>query len=372
MVIAVTGGGSGAISALIQTPGASRAVLEAVVPYSLPALVDWIGGKPDQACSAATARAMAMASFIRARRLAPEADPLLLVGIGFTGSLATDRPKRGERRIHLAAQTADRTEVHSLSLHDVAATRAEDEATSTATLLWLTARACGVDVGDGFQHAGDQSLSRVEAAPPVWTELLLSQRRLAILNSAATETGYEADETRPLPIVFPGAFNPPHAGHLRMAANAEERLGQPVAWELSIANVDKPPLDFIAIRDRVDALRAADRQRPIALTSAPTFREKAALFPGATFIVGADTLSRIAEPRYYGGDAAQRDAAVAEIAGLGCRFLAFGRTVDGRFQSLADLALPPELRALCDDVPAEQFREDLSSTALRALLASGQ
>src|SRR5262245_24531136 len=66
-VIALTGGGSGAIGLLLQTPGASRSVLEAIVPYALPALADWLGGVPDQACSAPTARAMAMAAFERAR-----------------------------------------------------------------------------------------------------------------------------------------------------------------------------------------------------------------------------------------------------------------------------------------------------------------
>jgi nicotinamide mononucleotide (NMN) deamidase PncC len=127
IVVAVTGGGSGALSALLQTPGASRTVLEAIVPYSLAALVDWIGGKPDQACSEATARAMAMAAFMRARALAPDAEPTQLVGIGFTGSLATDRVKRGARRIHLAAQTAQRTEVHSIRLTDGNPRRAADE-----------------------------------------------------------------------------------------------------------------------------------------------------------------------------------------------------------------------------------------------------
>jgi hypothetical protein len=81
-------------------------VLEAVVPYSLAALVDWIGGKPDQACSEATARAMAMAAFMRVRELAPDADVEKLIGVGCTASLATDRPKRGERRIHVAVQCA--------------------------------------------------------------------------------------------------------------------------------------------------------------------------------------------------------------------------------------------------------------------------
>ena len=33
-VVAITGGGSGAISALLEVPGGSASVLEAVVPYS--------------------------------------------------------------------------------------------------------------------------------------------------------------------------------------------------------------------------------------------------------------------------------------------------------------------------------------------------
>src|SRR5205823_7907670 len=69
LVLAVTGGGSGAISALLQVPGASASVLEAIVPYAATALADWLGGRPDQYCSERTARAMAMAAVERARQL---------------------------------------------------------------------------------------------------------------------------------------------------------------------------------------------------------------------------------------------------------------------------------------------------------------
>ena len=100
------------------------------------------------------------------------------------------------------------------------------------------------------------------------------------------------------------------------------------------------------------------------ITRAPTFVEKAELFPGATFVVGADTMVRIAEPRYYGGD--DRGGTMRDlIARQGCRFLVFGRKVAGRFQSLGDLVLPAALRALCDEVPEAEFREDVSSTELR-------
>jgi len=365
MVVAVTGGGSGAVSALLQTPGASRTVLEAVVPYSLAALVDWIGGQPDQACSESTARAMAMAAFMRARALASDTEPTRLLGVGFTGSLATDRPKRGERRVHVAAQTAERTEIHSIWLTDGNPTRATDEEFSTTVLLWLIAGSCGVPIAGIEELPSDRWERRVEQADPAWSELLIGACRLAVLKPGSSIEHFTGTQAPPMPLVFPGAFNPPHVGHMRMAAIAEDRLRKPLAWELSVANVDKPPLDFIAIRTRVESLQREDGARPMALTHAPTFREKAELFPGATFVVGADTLVRIAEPRYYGNNSALRDEAIAEIARRGCRFLVFGREVEGRFLTLGDLNLPAELRRLCDEVPEDQFREDVSSTELR-------
>jgi len=101
------------------------------------------------------------------------------------------------------------------------------------------------------------------------------------------------------------------------------------------------------------------------LTRAATFKEKSARFPGVTFVVGVDTLRRIADPRYHGNDPAAWLAAMERIAARGCRFLVFGREREGRFVGLADLGLQPPLRDLCQQVPAEEFREDISSTALR-------
>jgi hypothetical protein len=43
----------------------------------------------------------------------------------------------------------------------------------------------------------------------------------------------------------------------------------------------------------------------------------------------------------------------------------FGRELDGRFATLQDLELPDALRDLCEEVPAADFREDISSTELR-------
>jgi hypothetical protein len=84
-----------------------------------------------------------------------------------------------------------------------------------------------------------------------------------------------------------------------------------------------------------------------------------------TFVVGIDTLIRIGD-RYYGDSLSRRDAAIGEIAALGCRFLVFGRRIDDVFRTLDDVAVPASLRALCIAVPETQFRQDVSSTTLRS------
>ena len=44
----------------------------------------------------------------------------------------------------------------------------------------------------------------------------------------------------------------------------------------------------------------------------------------------------------------------------------FGRQLADGFQTLSGLELPPALAALCEEVPADQFREDISSSEIRA------
>jgi nicotinamide mononucleotide (NMN) deamidase PncC len=355
LVVSATGGGSGAIAALLEVPGASATVLEAVVPYAAAALEQWLGGQPDHYCSERTARAMAMAAFERARELSG-ANPYTLRGIGATASLATTRPKRGPHRVHVAWQSAEVTAALTYELTKGERTRAEEEQVATQLVLDAVAEACGVSAQsllDSTIRAGVQR--RAHQAPAAWTELLLGQQTSIVVGDDP------ASGSRSPAIVFPGAFNPLHSGHARMAELAADRYGAPVTLELSIANVDKPPLDFLEIADRLEQLDG----RRVLLTRAATFAEKAQLAPGCVFVVGVDTLERIADPKYYGGDAACCDAAIATIAEQGCRFLVFGRTLAGTFVTLRDVDLPAPLRALCEEVPESQFRDDVSSTKLR-------
>ncbi len=351
IVLAAAGGGSRAIADLLEVPGGSRTLLEAVVPYSAAAMVAFLGSRPDEFCASSTARAMAMAAFHRARRY--EEPAAMPAGVACTASLATDRPKHGPHRIHVAVQTAAQTAAWWLPLHKDRRTRAEEERLAGQLTLNAVAEACGIasrlklDLLEGEQVEESRAF-----APQPWQDLLLGK----------TEVVQIGNEAGPAACVFPGAFHPWHVGHGRMVQVAQEILQQPVALELSILNVDKPPLDYIEIERRLGQWTGGQMAY---LTRAATFEEKSRLFPAATFLVGIDTLQRIATPCYYGGNSAACENALRRIAERGCHFLVFDRTVNGRFLRLADLDLPEPLRPICREIPPDVFREDISSTAIR-------
>jgi nicotinamide mononucleotide (NMN) deamidase PncC len=349
-VIVVAGGGSRLIADLLSVPGASATVLEARVPYAAAALAQFLGASPEQAVSATTACDIAMAAFERARELDPTHDNPF--GVAVTASLRTRAAKRGEHRAHVAVQTLSATRVHSLILTKGARTRTREEILTCDFALQTMATAldiAGAPLPDLLPGETIQTLAT--EAQPHWRALMAG-------DELALSVGAAADPPRAL---MPGSFNPLHDGHRAMAAYARDRLRIPVAYELCIRNVDKPALNYLDMDARLAQFASEDI---VYLTRLSTFLAKGRRFPGSTFLVGADTIVRIAQARYY-GSAAARDAAFAELANLNCRFLVFGRRIDGQFVVARDLDLPQQLEQLCITVDAHEFRNDASSTALR-------
>ncbi|MGI9324588.1 MAG: hypothetical protein ACR2PZ_05165 [Pseudomonadales bacterium] len=345
-VFYITGGGSKLISELLTTPGASKTVLEMHVPYAAPALAQLIGQTPEQACSEPTARALAMCGFQRALQLGGT-QPF---GLGCTAGLATDRAKRGRHRAHVAVQTLSR----SLDLRfDFRATRKQEEAALLEGLWEALSRALNQPFAN---RAPDVTTYTSTQAPKSWQALLLGT------SQAVQVTQLRRAQTPKL--LLPGSFNPLHAGHAAMLDHAEQVLSTPGAYELAIANVDKPIADYSTVRQRLKAFRSRKVTAPLWLTTLPTFVEKAHAFPRTTFAVGADTVIRVAEPKYY-GSIHGRNEALKTFASLESSFLVFGRSQHGRFIGLDDLKLPKALRALCRGVSERDFRQDVSSTALR-------
>ena len=130
-----------------------------------------------------------------------------------------------------------------------------------------------------------------------------------------------------------GAFNPVHDGHRGLAAAAAAFLRLPVSYELPVVNADKSPLDAAeAHRRAAQFLGRAE----LWLTRAALYADKAALFPGAVFVVGADTAERVLQPRFYGGER-QMTEAVTAIGAAGCRFLVAARPLPSGLLTLGRL-----------------------------------
>ncbi len=190
-------------------------------------------------------------------------------------------------------------------------------------------------------------------------EALMRGERTALL--CEPDGSVRADAPAPLALL-PGSFNPLHDGHTALATVASRLLRVTVAYELSLANVDKPDLDAIEVSRRLAAFRGV---APVWITRAATFARKAELFPCCAFVVGFDTAIRIVDAKYYGNDEAARDACLRNLIARGCRVLVGGRRIGEDFRIWEGEAITPEFRKLFVTLREEEFRIDRSSTELR-------
>ncbi len=351
---ALTGGGSGLAGRLLSVPGGSRTVLEIVVPYGEEALADYLGFRPASYCSAAASRDLARRACERARRLAPGCTVL---GLGCTASLRSDRPKRGDHRCHVAIHTAQATHTWSLTLTKEARSRAEEE--TVVELLALNALAAGLGVAQQMPVPllpGEEVVVETQEGADAFTQFLLG-RSLTVC--CDPDGRFRSDAVRSK-LILPGSFNPLHEAHVELAHTTAAMEQTEAAFEISLVNVEKSALSEEEARRR---LAQFAWRSPVWLTRAPTFIEKARLFPGAVFVLGSDTAARIVDLRFYEDSEEQLSAALTEFRALGCRFLVAGRVDASRkFIGLEQIAIPEPHRDLFREIP---FRHDVSSTQLR-------
>jgi nicotinic acid mononucleotide adenylyltransferase len=348
-------------------------------------------------------------------------DYVNLIGVGCTASLATDRNKKGEHRFHIATQTLRRTIIFSLQLTKDARTRQEEERLLADTILnaiettrhetllptlsptvlplpdellsdhsicntfgagttnhfpirkFLPLDLRPEETIDGKQTIGSPPLvelffGKIQAV--LWQNGTIRQFKLQknspVLNKNLLQLdGHSQEKTAWTQAIFPGSFNPIHQGHLEMIDIAERRLGSHVALEISIQNVDKPPLDYIELEYRLQAIEKTRPEQAVWFTQTPLFEDKSDIFSGTTFVVGADTLRRFADLRFYHESIHQLHDVLRLIAFHNCRFLVFARQDHHGIESLETLKIPDMLRSLCDEIPPTVFAMNISSSDLR-------
>ncbi|WP_091932216.1 nucleotidyl transferase family protein [Methanolobus profundi] len=368
IVLTITGGGTEAIGELLRHGRGSDTILEAIIPYSREALIDLIGKEPQRYASMDTAKEMAMAAYMRALYLDPNAEDQKdreLIGIGVTCKLArtTNEREGREHEIHFAYQSYDRTGVSSVLLKDITS-REEQEKAVAEHIIEKIYMICHYGRIDGQRALSNMTMensveSEIKAHEAV-AELLL--RTLKNINSGQrieplkVDMGISNNRTR---VVLSGSFNPFHKNHFEMIRIASERINGPVDLEISLANVDKPPIDHISLDSRVSSIMENYDGRymgNIYLTNAPLFADKAILFPGSVFIIGMDTLNRLFNIKYYRKDE-NTDELIEHFREYGIRFMVFQRKGSEVSENI-------DIPDICEIVPLETYMDDGTSSTL--------
>lgn len=345
-----TGGGSLALSHLISTPGASKTVVEAFIPYSEESMDDYLGKKQEAYCNKKVTLDLAMKARWKLLYLKKNRPPSYQVGIGLTASLSSLQEKKGDIRFHLVACGSSFTKILTVVFEKKHTTRNSEEVFISLCLQFLLAKICGFEVNMPIQDGAKIELNDT-VAKEEW-KLILEGRKDFF------QQGQHAD---PPKVIFPGSFNSLHSGHIEMKKIAEARLGKTLFFEISLANADKTSLSFYELERVIEQF---EKKHPYLITNVPTFVEKAKLFPDATFVIGFDTLVRMFEPRFYKNEQ-DMFSKLAIFHEKNINFLVFGRKLGDSFRCLEDFDLPQNFGHRFTGLSEKEFREDISSTELR-------
>ena len=299
LVLAVTGGGTEAIGNMLSVGGASSYFLEGVVPYSNKSLDDFLGFAPKKYCSEQTARQMAAAAFQRALYLG--AADVEALGVACTASLVKPSGEREGREhvAYLARADLFTSESISIKLLEKRSRKAEEDLIAKTIELY----ASGGAAASYFYLTPDEREALVYRGSSDRYQV----KKLFVDNQPQYYFAEKTTSKFSNSLIFPGSFNPFHDGHASMMKEAYKRTKRKIFLEISVTNVDKPPIDYVDINYRVNSItnylmkdsELMEIFGGIILSNTPTFTKKVWLYPpGVDYLVGGDTAKRILDIKY--------------------------------------------------------------------------
>lgn len=161
----VTGGGSGAITHCFRRAGASHNFVDAAIPYSRAAVVEYLGCSPDgPSASVVVARQLASAALRRSIKLddESESDEREPAGIALVAALPTTPPRPAQNQIHVVLQSQQPGVAWSVMLANESCSREQAETIAEEMVFAALAELSGHANNDAFFAEEGLELTRVE------------------------------------------------------------------------------------------------------------------------------------------------------------------------------------------------------------------
>lgn len=379
-IFGVTGGGSTALSYLMSQFGASNTIVEFNCTYACESTREYV--QPANIGSFAsldTAKKLAFASLKRCHvlltTLSPDIASLIklngAVGIGATASLASKTWKRGEHRIFIALTMNGKEITFSLNLFKGVEgspfrTREQEDDLCGKLIVCITAYECGLldntslrefMMANGLDEKdtlviGDVTVKNsLEDLLAGNSENVLcipsTDGKLSLITNVPLDLLGKYAEQKPKIVALPGSFNPLHDAHEAALRDSIAILRQQKPstnlqglFELSVFNVDKPPLGITDLAAQLEHFRV--QSFPVFLTKTSRFIDKARAYPGMYYVIGVDTLIRLLDPEYTGGSMDLLTHFLLEMTSKGTEFFVTSRT-------FGKAKIPPSYRLQLDE-----------------------
>lgn len=345
--VIATGAGAGLSQFLWQIPGSSAYLSGVSFPYDQSETEELLGFIPEQFVSQETAVDLASAAYMKAFKFGGKKP----IGIGVTASVASERAHRGDHRVDICVMTDDKVLSRHLILEKGVGfdQRIKDGKIVDSETYMLMFEALDISITppkgiDASELAKERFMLR-----PFFT--MDGKRHHSLVGLARPK----------LFALMPGAFNPPHEGHLGIADSFENDHGRRVVFEVTATPPHKAALSIQDLLKRAKLLQGRDR---LFSTNIPMYLDKARAFPGMPLLLGADAMARVLDPKW----GLNITNMLKEFNSLGTTLYVAERLVNGETincDNVTDSLTESQLVLVEDLIQDLPGRWDISSTELR-------
>jgi hypothetical protein len=360
-----TGAGAGIQQKIWHTVGCSSFFVGAAFPYASNLSSKALGYKPDQFVSVDMAIDLSMSAYVQAFEFGKKA-----IGIGLTASVASGRIHRGDHRIFVSAFNDEGCFASTLVLPKAVGEHARmlDGLIADDLAIATILHAAGQNyvLPKSVRYDSDIiDVGHFDCNAPA-LQNLYNKPYFTKFGKRLPASAINMDNV----VFYPGNFDPLHEGHVlgseAVLNTIASRFGKrkEVIFTTTMNPPHKTALTTAQALQRVAAMQGYNF---LLTTGDALYIDKARNNPGASFVIGADALIRMLDPKW----GIQTQDLLDEFAKLNTTFFVLGRLVDGRFLSLQDIEDQfPILHKYSNNFEPVPGRWDISSTEIRNKIAN--